>query len=153
MLLPLLATFTALYVALAVGSAVVAALGFRREPVPLAPGPPPLSTSSSPRGMRRRSLPRCLEALRRQRGLPPGTQFLIANDGSTDGTGSVIDAFARRDARFRRLDVPAPTGALRGKAHALHHAYRHATGELLLTTDADCAPPPDWAAGLAAAFD
>ena len=150
----LLAAVTALYVALAVSVAVVA--GFGRRPDlpgrPYLPGRPSLSILVAARD-EEENLPRCLEALRRQRGLPPGAEFLIANDHSTDGTADVIDAFARRDVRFRRVDVPPPTGVLRGKAHALHHAYRHATGDLLLTTDADCAPPPDWAAGLAAAFD
>ncbi|MGI9174447.1 MAG: glycosyltransferase [Rhodothermales bacterium] len=150
MLLFLLVAATALYVTLAVGSAVVAARGERASLRPLDPDAK-LSILVAARDEAEK-LPRCLEALRQQRGLPAQTEFLIANDGSSDATPDVIDAFARGDARFRRLDVPEATGRLRGKAHALHHAYRHASGDLFLITDADCAPPPDWAASLAAAL-
>ena len=152
MLPALLALSTALYVALAAGTAVTATLGTRRTSVTPAGALPRLSILVAARN-EAAALPRCLDALAQQRGLPPGTEFLIANDGSSDGTPGVIDAFVRRDARFRRVDVPEATGALRGKAHALHQAYLHATGEILLTTDADCTPPPDWARNLAAAFD
>ena len=148
MLLFFLTVATALYVALAVASAVVATWGQREAAPPLDPNAK-LSILMAARD-EAESLPRCLEALRQQRGLPAQTEFLIANDGSSDATPDVIDAFARRDARFRRLDVPEATGALCGKAHALHHAYRHASGDFFLVTDADCTPPPEWAANLAA---
>ena len=151
MLLFLLVAATTLYVTLGVGSAVVAARGKQEALPPLDPAAK-LSILVAARDEADR-LPRCLEALRQQRGLPAQTEFLIANDGSSDATPDIIDAFARRDARFCRLDVPEATGALRGKADALHHAYRHATGDLFLVTDADCTPPSDWAANLAAALN
>ena len=150
MLLFLLVAATVLYVALAIGSAVVAARGERKALPTLDPAAK-LSILVAARN-EADVIARCLKALRQQRSLPAQTEFLVANDNSSDATPDLIDAFAQRDARFRRLDVPDATGALRGKAHALHHAYRHATGDLFLVTDADCTPPPEWAYHLAAAL-
>ena len=148
MFLALVVAATALYVLLAVAAAVATSGTADVRPLDLDTKLSILVAARNEADV----LPCCLEALRQQRGLPTHTEFLIANDGSSDATPDVIDAFARRDARFRRLDVPEATGALRGKAHALHHAYRHATGDFFLVTDADCTPPPEWATNLAAAL-
>ncbi|MDX1531182.1 MAG: glycosyltransferase, partial [Rhodothermales bacterium] len=49
--------------------------------------------------------------------------------------------------------VPDPEGHLQGKALAIHAAAEACDHDLLLVTDADCAPPPGWARGLVAYFD
>ena len=48
--------------------------------------------------------------------------------------------------------VPDPVGALRGKAQALHTAIETVDADVVLVTDADCAPVATWARTLAAAF-
>lgn len=100
-----------------------------------------------------RHLPDCLRALREQDYPAERIEFLIADDHSTDRTPSVIREAAREDERFRWVAVPdAPDGLPRGKPNALHAAYGRASGEVLLVTDADCAPPPGWARHMAAQF-
>ena len=46
--------------------------------------------------------------------------------------------------------VPPPEGHLVGKANALEAAIAASDADLLLITDADCAPPPGWARAMAA---
>ena len=97
------------------------------------------------------ALPDCLEALQQQHYPADRIEFLIADDGSTDRTATLIQSQHQQDDRFQYVEVPeAAPGGPSGKAHALHQAYRHASGNLLLVTDADCNPPPHWARHLAA---
>ena len=52
--------------------------------------------------------------------------------------------------------VRIPENRRRERAHkkaAIEKAVAHATGEIILTTDADCTVPPGWARALAGAFD
>jgi 1,2-diacylglycerol 3-beta-glucosyltransferase len=149
MLSALLIGCTVFYVLLAAGVLLVL-----RRTAPL-----PLQSSALPRisilvAARNEEdvLERCLRALQLQRYPTERIAFIIADDGSTDHTASIAKAFAREDRRFKLVSVPEAMGALRGKAHALHHAISQADGELLLITDADCEPPPDWAANMAGAF-
>ena len=55
-------------------------------------------------------------------------EILIVSDGSTDATASIVEAVAKPNIRLFRL----PPG---GKAVALNHAIRHATGDILFFTD------------------
>ncbi len=147
----LLLSVTTLYVVLAL-LATVAARADRAAP--------PLATDALPRVSvlvaarnEEDALPRCLRALQLQDYPADRIEFLIADDHSTDGTAALIDAFAGRDARFRRINVAREAeDGLEGKARAVHAAYRHADANLLLLTDADCFPPPAWARNLASQF-
>ena len=96
------------------------------------------------------TLPDCLAALQQQHYPPDRIEFLIADDGSTDRTATLIRSQQQQDERFQYVNVPeAAPGGPSGKAHALHQAYRHASGNILLVTDADCSPPPHWSRHLA----
>ncbi|HET6568148.1 MAG TPA: glycosyltransferase [Rhodothermales bacterium] len=95
---------------------------------------------------------RCMAALQRQ-DYPPGKlELVVADDQSSDATARIVRGLAALDVRVVPVEVPPSRDGLRGKAHALHDALRHARGELLLVTDADCAPPPGWARALARRF-
>jgi len=73
----------------------------------------------------------------------PDLEIVVVDDRSTDGTGARVDAIAARDPRVRAVHVDhLPDGWL-GKVHALDVGTRHATGELLLFTDADVHFAPD----------
>ncbi len=87
------------------------------------------------------SLARTLAAMRRLP-LPAGwaVELLVADNGSTDATPEVVAA-AAEDAPFpiRRVAAPRP-----GLAAARNQALAAAGGSLILFTDDDCLPEPDW---------
>jgi glycosyltransferase involved in cell wall biosynthesis len=89
-----------------------------------------------------RTLARCLEALQRQEFQGP-FEVLVVDDGSTDDTPEVCAGFAG----VRCLRQPN-----RGPAVARNLGVREAKGELVVFTDADCEPEPDWLAEMVAPF-
>ena len=66
------------------------------------------------------------------------TEVLAINDGSTDGTGAEIDAFARTWPAVRA----AHFAKNRGQAAALWHGFQHARGRWIAMLDGDGQNPP-----------
>ena len=102
-------------------------------------------------------LPRCLDALLAQEYPADRLDIFVADDHSTDDTANVIQQFQQRSGEaagpaVHCVTVPDPVGHLQGKANALHAAIAASDHEILLITDADCAPPLDWARNHAAYF-
>ena len=78
------------------------------------------------------TLGRCLSSLHRQS--RPPDEIIVVDDGSTDGTAKVAQ---RHGARIISQGNAGPAAARNVGARA-------ASGEVLLFTDADCAPTCDW---------
>lgn len=78
----------------------------------------------------------CLHALLAQTVDRDLYEIIVVDDGSTDETGSVA----------RRYPIRVLQQANAGAAAARNAGADVAQGELLLFTDADCAPAPDWVA-------
>ena len=104
------------------------------------------------------TLPRCLAALRAQDYPADRAEIWVADDHSVDSTADVIRQCDAADGiPVYYVRVPDPTGPLRGKAQALHTAFdalassKHPP-ELVLITDADCAPEATWAQRSASRF-
>lgn len=72
-------------------------------------------------------------------------QILIVDDQSTDKTEKIIDDFIKDKPRFKKITTEAHHTKLIGKMRALAYAINKATGEIILTTDADCEVKPLWA--------
>jgi len=68
----------------------------------------------------------------------PVMHVVVVNDGSTDGTGMLLDAHFSDDARVQIVHQPN-----RGKAAALNNAMTHAHTEIVVTIDADTEIEPD----------
>lgn len=91
------------------------------------------------------TLPALLDALAAQNPVPGGFEVLVADDASTDDTRAIAAAH------------PVVTHVLdaggNGPGAARNTAARHAAGEVLAFTDADCEPMPGWLTGAVAALD
>lgn len=67
----------------------------------------------------------------------PDFEIVAVNDRSSDRTGDILAALARKDPRIRVVTGIEPPAGWLGKPHALHVGASVATGELLLFADAD----------------
>lgn len=76
------------------------------------------------------------EVLDRLLALPLRLQILVVDDGSTDGTPSILDEYRGRVAVIRN---PAPSG----KGSAIRAALAHASGEAVVIQDADLEYRPE----------
>ncbi|EKB49023.1 glycosyltransferase [Cecembia lonarensis] len=99
------------------------------------------------------NLPQCLEALESLDYPSSKLQIIMGNDGSEDGTAQILQQWAKQNSQALYLEVKAGDGfKMNGKANALQQMVGHATGELLLFTDADCVVGPNWARSMVAAW-
>jgi len=67
----------------------------------------------------------------------PDLEVVLANDRSTDATGSIAAELAARDSRLRIITITELPDGWLGKTHAMSLAAKAASGEWLLFTDGD----------------
>ncbi len=87
---------------------------------------------------------RCLESLDKIIYPAEKLEIIIVDDNSTDNTGKIIDNFISGKSKFKKIKAKKEIGKLKGKTNALANAIEIAQGEIILTTDADCAVSPTW---------
>lgn len=90
---------------------------------------------------RRESLRQFIDALRRLSG-QPAWELIVVDNGSSDGTDALL---ATATAALPAIIVNEKQ---QGKGRALNTALKHAQGEILLFTDDDVVPDPDWLSAL-----
>lgn len=84
-----------------------------------------------------------LERLTAQKGAPQ-FEVIIADNGSNDDTANIVkQAIAKESLTIRYVHVGRP-----GKSRALNAALKLAKGDLIVFTDDDVQPYPDWLAHL-----
>ena len=119
---------------------------------------------------------RCVDAILANDLRPTAFEVIVADDDSSDRTAEIVrqrqaaatpalvpaggappepppQAGGLGDGRVRLVHVPHDPARLRAhKKRAIETAVRHARGEIVLTTDADCVVPAAWVRTMAAAF-
>lgn|GEM_PF-1338312 len=98
---------------------------------------------------RARSLDRCLAALIRQSIGPERFELVVVDDGSQDDTREVCGSWKSRFPCMKTLR----SGANLGLASAANLGIRSSVAPLVLFTDDDCLPRPDWVGRMCAALD
>jgi lipopolysaccharide/colanic/teichoic acid biosynthesis glycosyltransferase/GT2 family glycosyltransferase len=92
----------------------------------------------------------CLTALANQSLPPQAYEVIIVDDGSNDDTGAVVAQWLA-DHGLNHWQLRRQENS--GQAAARNHGASLSTAALLLFTDADCAPEPQWIDNLVRAFD
>ena len=108
---------------------------------PAAPGetPPPLVSIVVPCRDERRSIEACLDSILAADYPADRMEVLVVDGRSRDGTREVVDRYAARDERLRRLDNPE-----RRTPVALNLGVAASRGEVILRMDAHTVYPPDY---------
>src|SRR6185312_10187401 len=100
----------------------------------------------------------CLRSLARQTYPKDRFEVIVLDDHSTDDTAAVVENFMATGAQglvlrcLRIAEVPLPAGLTAYKKFAIETGVGAASGELVVTTDADCFFDPQWLSTLAAFF-
>ncbi|MCB0085112.1 MAG: glycosyltransferase [Caldilineaceae bacterium] len=96
------------------------------------------------------TIERCLNALAIQSVPFDSFEIIVVDDGSRDETVQMVQRWGKA---HPAINLRLASQANAGPAAARNHGARVAHAPLLLFTDADCAPHPNWIAALWAAFD
>ncbi|MGM0551377.1 MAG: glycosyltransferase [Bacteroidota bacterium] len=94
-----------------------------------------------------RQLPLLIEDLTRQQYPAAALQIMLINDHSTD---KGPERAAKRTAPYSHVELLHLPHEQAGKKAALTYGLTHATGDYILTTDADCRMSPQWVATMVA---
>lgn len=95
----------------------------------------------------------CLNSLLNQS--YPGNLFevIIIDDHSTDNTAALVQEYTNQQIRLVKLSDYIETKPVNAyKKRAIEIGISNATGELIVTTDADCIVPPNWLQTIAAFY-
>lgn len=141
-----------LLVALAYYGAIVVglAIGLKRAPSRFAKSTPFVSVIVAARN-EEQTIGRLLESLVNQD--YPNYEIIIANDRSTDNTGTIVAGFQSRSDRVSQIRIDRLSDDMPSKKYALRQAILKSRGEILCFTDADCLPGKSWISELVKGFE
>jgi len=80
-------------------------------------------------------------------------EFILVDDRSVDATPALLEQFAREHPNAEVLRIPNEDKSTSPKKHAIAKAVARASGQIILTTDADCLPGPEWIAGIVRCYE
>lgn len=99
------------------------------------------------------NLLRLLPGLARQNYPAGKLEICLVDDRSSDRTSALLQAFAAERGHARYFRIEDTRFDFAPKKRALDHAIHHSSGEVIMITDADGAPGPNWVAELARQFE
>jgi len=95
----------------------------------------------------------CLESLNKLEYPVNKVEIIIIDDESTDKTNDLVTNYIQDKHRFQLIILDEGSSEkLKGKERAMSEGIKISNGEILLTTDADCAVNPLWAKTIASYY-
>ena len=98
-------------------------------------------------------LPRLFKRLSAQNYPKEFTEFILVDDRSTDKTFQLMQDFASSKNDVKVIQIHDLQNDLTPKKRALTQAIKIATGEIIITTDADTIPGPNWIRKIIQSYD
>jgi cellulose synthase/poly-beta-1,6-N-acetylglucosamine synthase-like glycosyltransferase len=96
---------------------------------------------------------KCLDCLRAQDYPWDKLQIVVVDDRSTDATAAILREYAEGwPGRFNAISLVETATGYSPKKYALSRGLIQATGEIIVTTDADCIMSPAWISTLVSEF-
>lgn len=88
---------------------------------------------------------RCIDSLSRINYPSELLEIILVNDNSTDNTLELMKESSENFSFFKVINsAKNSSGNLKGKANAIDTAISICTGEIIISTDADCEVSPNW---------
>ncbi|HZJ08889.1 MAG TPA: glycosyltransferase, partial [Trueperaceae bacterium] len=75
-------------------------------------------------------------------------EFVLVDDRSSDATGRLMAKAAAADGRFKLVTVVAASKRYAPKVNAVMQGIKGSSGEVIVTSDADCSYSPRWVSAL-----
>ena len=95
----------------------------------------------------------CLQALADQSYPADRFEIIVVDDRSIDDTQRIVQSYCRQFANIRLIQVTELTQGISPKKNALQKGIESASGQIILTTDADCIPEPGWVTAMVSYFE
>jgi len=95
----------------------------------------------------------CLRSVLQQQYPAQFFEVIVVDDHSTDDTAAIIKNYAAQNVKLISLKDHVNTDLNSYKKKAIEIAIQHATGELIVTTDADCFVKQHWLQTIAAFYE
>ena len=80
------------------------------------------------------------------------TEIIIIDDRSTDKTAEIANSYKEKFENLKLIKIEKQEIGIAPKKHAFSTGLKHATGEIIVQTDADSVVAPDWIEKLTAPF-
>ena len=97
-------------------------------------------------------LPRLLSTLVKQDYPVDKLEIIIADDRSTDKTWECITNYSNRFPHFSGIKITEQSKKMSPKKHALSRAIDLSSGEIIISTDADCFVSKTWISSMVSSF-
>jgi cellulose synthase/poly-beta-1,6-N-acetylglucosamine synthase-like glycosyltransferase len=95
----------------------------------------------------------CLESLNKLSYPENKLEIIIIDDASTDNTKELVAEFIKDKPQFKLISLKEDESQnLKGKTRAMAKGIKISSGEIILTTDADCSVNPLWAETIASYY-
>ncbi|RMD50546.1 MAG: glycosyltransferase, partial [Ignavibacteria bacterium] len=95
---------------------------------------------------------RCIQSLDKCEYPDGKLEIVIVDDNSTDNTFNIVEEYIRGKEKFKLIKTEKQFDNIKGKANAIANGIENSSGEIILTTDADCIVHPKWAKTLASYY-
>lgn len=134
------------------GLLITFSFGFDRNPKTASNATPSVTVIVSARN-EAKNMPVLIKSLAAQRYPKKKTEIVLVDDRSDDETFRIMKQAALKYPHFKILKIHAKPAGISPKKNAIETAIRQSRGEIILTTDADARPGPDWINKIVETFD